>query len=236
MIERSIDKAQTLALIQPGSIGTVTQVGRGLSAKQLRVGSIPTRYSNLYVMNDISPPNSQTESWLVRDVTGAEPSVSCKTKKQAEAWVAHLWQWRPASRPIIERIGVDVVREIPQPTSCEFHPKGWGHELWLVNCEKYCGKILYFNKAGNKCSFHYHKLKNEHFYCSAGGFLIKMSWADDLEKSEMIYVFKGNTIEIPIGLRHQMIALYDASELIEISTQHLEDDSYRVAPGDSQKV
>lgn len=125
--------------------------------------------------------------------------------------------------------------KIPEVTKPEMHPKGWGYELWLVNNERYCGKILHFAKAGNKCSFHYHKLKAEHFHCSQGGFLLKMSWGDDLEKAEMIYLFKGQTIEIPIGLRHQMIALDDGSELIEISTTHLEDDSYRVAPGDSQK-
>ena len=125
--------------------------------------------------------------------------------------------------------------KIPECTSPEFHPKGWGYELWLVNNNKYCGKILHFDKIGNKCSFHYHKLKAEHFHCVSGGFLLKLSWDDDYENSQMVHLFKLNTIEIPIGLRHQMIALEDGSELIEISTTHLEDDSYRVAPGDSQK-
>jgi len=41
--------------------------------------------------------------WVVRDLTRAEPSVSCDTKEQAEAWVRHLWEWRPNARPVIER-------------------------------------------------------------------------------------------------------------------------------------
>ena len=38
-------------------------------------------------------------------------------------------------------------------TNPEHHPKGWGYELWLVNNEKYCGKILHFEKD-RRCSFH----------------------------------------------------------------------------------
>ncbi len=43
-----------------------------------------------------------SEKWLVRDLTGAEPSVSCDTKADAEAWVRHLWEWCPNARPVIE--------------------------------------------------------------------------------------------------------------------------------------
>jgi len=60
-------------------------------------------------------PNEQTDAptalapatgsvkWVVRDLTCAEPSVSCDTKERAEAWVRHLWEWRPNARPIIEQ-------------------------------------------------------------------------------------------------------------------------------------
>ena len=46
-------------------------------------------------------------------------------------------------------------------------PKGWGYEKWIVNNEKYCGKLLFFEK-GKKCSWHYHKLKHETFYLHSG--------------------------------------------------------------------
>ena len=42
-------------------------------------------------------------------------------------------------------------------------PKGWGYEKWIVNTDEYCGKLLHFIK-GKKCSWHYHKLKDETFY------------------------------------------------------------------------
>ena len=42
-------------------------------------------------------------------------------------------------------------------------PKGWGYEKWIVNSPLYCGKILWFCKD-KKCSWHYHKKKDEVFY------------------------------------------------------------------------
>ena len=33
----------------------------------------------------------------------------------------------------------------PEIIEYEDHPKGWGHERWIVNKEKYCLKILSFN-------------------------------------------------------------------------------------------
>ncbi|BCU98886.1 MAG: hypothetical protein CM15mV24_1110 [Bellamyvirus sp.] len=46
-------------------------------------------------------------------------------------------------------------------------PKGWGYEKWIVNTEEYCGKLLFFNE-GKRCSWHYHKLKDETFYLQSG--------------------------------------------------------------------
>jgi len=51
----------------------------------------------------------------------------------------------------------------PFESDCCKVPKGWGHELILVNNEKYCGKILFFKK-GCKFSMHYHMIKQETWY------------------------------------------------------------------------
>ncbi|MDO8492848.1 MAG: hypothetical protein Q7S34_04365 [bacterium] len=40
------------------------------------------------------------------------------------------------------------------------HSKGWGEELWIINNEKYCGKLLKFNK-GALFSDHFHIIKEE---------------------------------------------------------------------------
>lgn len=110
----------------------------------------------------------------------------------------------------------------------KFVPKGWGFEKWIVNTEEYCGKLLYFVK-GKKCSWHYHKLKDETFYIQSGKILLKYSESDT--PMFEITLVPGDKFHIYRGLRHQMIALED-TELFEFSTQHFDEDSYRLINGD----
>ena len=112
----------------------------------------------------------------------------------------------------------------------KFVHKGWGWEKWIVNCDKYCGKLLFFEK-GKKCSWHYHKIKDEVFYLQTGKLVVKFSGNDDLEKAEEIILNPGENFHVYTGLRHQMIALED-TELFEFSTQHYDSDSHRIEKGD----
>lgn len=112
----------------------------------------------------------------------------------------------------------------------QIHPKGWGKEVWLVNSDLYCGKILEFI-GGKKCSWHYHKVKTESFYVLEGSFIILHSMADDIRTAKELRLDVGEVFHVPRLLRHQMIAIGD-SKLIEVSTKHLEDDSYRIIKGD----
>ena len=112
----------------------------------------------------------------------------------------------------------------------EEYPKGWGRELWIVNTNGYCGKILEF-KADKRCSFHYHLLKDETFYLQEGCIELVTSWEDDIETADRIILHPGDKHHIPQGLRHQMIAL-EPSKLFEFSTTHYESDSYRIIKGD----
>tara|TARA_R110000744_G_scaffold69541_9_gene141152 strand:+ start:1770 stop:2129 length:360 start_codon:yes stop_codon:yes gene_type:complete len=112
----------------------------------------------------------------------------------------------------------------------KFVSKGWGFEKWIVNNKEYCGKLLYFVK-GKKCSWHYHKLKDEVFYVQSGKLLVKYSDRDDLENADEIILNKGDNFHVYRGLRHQMMALED-TELFEFSTQHFDEDSYRITKGD----
>lgn len=112
----------------------------------------------------------------------------------------------------------------------KFVPKGWGFEKWIVNNKEYCGKLLYFVK-GKKCSWHYHKLKDETFYIQSGKILLKYYDEDDIAYAHDITLIKGDKFHIYRGLRHQMLALED-TELFEFSTQHFDEDSHRITPGD----
>ena len=112
----------------------------------------------------------------------------------------------------------------------EIHVKGWGHEIWIVNNESYCGKILHFME-GKRCSFHYHMIKTETFYLQYGKLIVLYSEQNDIDAAREVILLPGDIFHVPIGLRHQMIAL-EESELFEFSTQHFENDSYRIIKGD----
>lgn len=112
----------------------------------------------------------------------------------------------------------------------ERHPKGWGYEDWICNNENYCGKLLYFKK-GKKCSWHYHKIKDEVFYVQSGKLLVRYSKQDTIEKCNTITLEPGDCFHVPTGLRHQMEALED-TELFEFSTTHFDEDSNRIINGD----
>ena len=108
--------------------------------------------------------------------------------------------------------------------------KGWGFERWIVNKEEYCGKLLYFFK-GKMCSWHFHKIKDETFYIQSGKIKLLWSYGDDISKANEIILEKGDRWHVKIGQRHRMIALED-TELFEFSTQHFDEDSYRLQRGD----
>jgi len=108
--------------------------------------------------------------------------------------------------------------------------KGWGWERWICNGPEYCGKLLFF-EADKRCSWHYHKLKDEVFYLQSGLVIVNYSEDDDLENASQQILNPGENFHVYRGLRHQMIALQD-SELFEFSTQHFDEDSHRIVKGD----
>ena len=111
------------------------------------------------------------------------------------------------------------------------HPKRvekkWGYELWIHNDIDYCGKLLVFTKSGNKFSMHYHMIKDETWYIQKGAF--QFDWIDT-ENGERCYtqIQEGDVIEIKKGLPHQLTALTEEATVFEVSTQHFDEDSYRI--------
>ena len=108
-------------------------------------------------------------------------------------------------------------------------PKGWGEELIIENNEMYCGKLLIFKK-GCRFSMHYHLIKEESWYVDKGEFIYR--WIDT-ETAETIEqkLKPGDVVRQRVGQPHQLIALTDGT-VFEVSTQHFDEDSYRVVKGD----
>jgi len=110
-------------------------------------------------------------------------------------------------------------------------PKGWGEEIIIENNEMYCGKLLKFKK-GCKFSMHYHLIKDETWYVNEGEFLYR--WIDT-ETADVhdVKLKEGDVVRQRVGQPHQLFALTDGV-IFEVSTEHFDEDSYRVWKGDSQ--
>jgi len=113
-----------------------------------------------------------------------------------------------------------------------FVSKGWGYEDWIVNKEEYCGKLL-FIKKGKKCSWHYHKNKDETFYIQSGKLEVTYGWDDRRTKdfTKKIVLEEGDSFHVPVLMRHQLKGLADVT-MFEFSTQHFDEDSIRIIKGD----
>lgn len=118
----------------------------------------------------------------------------------------------------------DTSRFIPTKKGqlVNFVEKAWGHEEWIVNNDKYCGKKM-FVKTGFRCSMHHHKVKDETFYIASGKVLLEME--DEGKKNQRV-MLPGDIQHIKIGLWHRFTGLED-SEILEFSTFHMDEDSYR---------
>tara|TARA_S200000501_G_scaffold317499_1_gene310880 strand:- start:21 stop:404 length:384 start_codon:yes stop_codon:yes gene_type:complete len=113
--------------------------------------------------------------------------------------------------------------------------KGWGYELiWATN-DKYCGKIMVFEKVGAKFSMHFHNEKDETWFVNSGKF--KVRWIDT--SNAMMFekeLNEGDTWHNPPLQPHQLEALEPNSSITEVSTPDSVEDNYRLIPGDSQQL
>jgi len=112
--------------------------------------------------------------------------------------------------------------------------KGWGFEIVFANNDKYCGKLLVFDKAGAKTSLVFHKEKAKSWFINAGRF--KVTFIDvgtgEIKQTEL---GEGQTADFgPLG-PHQIEALADNSMIFEVGTADYVEDRFRLSPGDTQK-
>jgi len=111
--------------------------------------------------------------------------------------------------------------------------KGWGYEvIWATN-DKYCGKIMVFEKVGAKFSMHFHKEKDETWFINNGRFLLR--WIDTTDASLHEQELKsGDVWHNPPLQPHQLVCMEAGSSITEVSTPDSVEDNYRIVRGDSQ--
>mgnify|MGYP003121150186 FL=1 len=105
--------------------------------------------------------------------------------------------------------------------------KAWGYELWLANDEEndYCGKILHVNE-GHRFSMHFHADKHETFYILKGKCRLRTVDTKTTVQN-IIELNEGDCYKIERLTPHQIEAITDC-DIIESSTFHRDEDSYRV--------
>lgn len=106
--------------------------------------------------------------------------------------------------------------------------KLWGYEVWLVNNEKYCAKILRV-KPGFQCSLHMHPIKKESFYVQDGVVDLQIGELNDsgLMDLKQLRLNIGDSHTIEPGTFHRFWS-DDGAEILEISTTHSDDDVVRL--------
>ena len=111
--------------------------------------------------------------------------------------------------------------------------KGWGFELVWANNDKYCGKLLVFDRAGAKTSLVFHKEKAKSWFINAGKFKITFIDVTTGEIKEAI-LEEGKTVDFGALGPHQVEALVAGSIIFEVGTSDYVEDRFRLAPGDTQ--
>ncbi len=103
--------------------------------------------------------------------------------------------------------------------------KDWGVEYWIVN-ETYCGKKLKLFQ-GMQCSLHHHKIKDETFYVVSGEVAFELD-------GEHRVLFPEDSVHVPPLSKHRFGGI-ENSIIIEFSTHHSDDDTYRDEPSGVMK-
>ena len=113
--------------------------------------------------------------------------------------------------------------------------KGWGYEIIWASNDKYCGKMMIFEKPGAKFSMHFHREKDETWFVNAGQFMLRYIDTKTAILHEKL-LKQGDVWHNPPLQPHQLEALQPNSMIFEVSTPDSVEDNYRIMPGDSQNV
>ena len=111
--------------------------------------------------------------------------------------------------------------------------KGWGFEIVWANNDKYCAKLLVFERAGSKTSMVFHKEKAKSWFVNAGKFKITYIDIQTGEVKEAI-LDEGKTVDFGPLSPHQLEALSSGGIIFETGTSDYVEDRFRLAPGDTQ--
>ena len=113
--------------------------------------------------------------------------------------------------------------------------KGWGYEIVWANNDKYCAKMLVFERAGAKTSLVFHKEKTKSWFVNAGKFKVTFIDVATGKVNEAV-LEEGKTADFGQLGPHQLESLVPNSIIFEVGTSDYVEDRFRLAPGDTQML
>jgi mannose-6-phosphate isomerase-like protein (cupin superfamily) len=104
----------------------------------------------------------------------------------------------------------------------------YGYDLIWSNTDDYCGKILVFEKAGNKTSLLFHKERKKSFFVNSGEFILRYIDTQTAEMKDQI-LREGDVWKAPILTPHQLECRTDDASITEVGTCEIFYDIYYVS-------
>lgn len=104
--------------------------------------------------------------------------------------------------------------------------KLWGQEIWLVNNDRYCAKILVI-VPGFECSKHMHPIKKETFFILDGVLALETWDENDCRNIELLGEGESKTLE-PCTYHRFSSGWDNPTMILEISSTHSDEDVVRM--------
>ena len=208
-LKENVDDAGKKLMDITGAKILITRGNEGMTLFEKNdITTFPAKAKNIF---DVSGAGDTVLATLTLAwISGASLKEAAELSNNAAAIVIE--------KPGVVAITFDELRS-SLTSSVKIVPKVWGEEQWLVNNEKYCGKRMLI-KEGYYCSYHKHKIKEETFYVLEGSLEV-------IKEGQYLVVKGGETLHLKPGEYHSFRALKNTT-FFEFSTQHLDEDNYRL--------
>jgi hypothetical protein len=107
--------------------------------------------------------------------------------------------------------------------------KPWGYEVIWANTDKYCGKLIVFEKEGAKTNLIFHKEKRKSWFVNAGKFKILFIDVATGQHREAI-LEEGKTVDFGELSPHAIEAMVPNSIIFEVGSSETTDDIFMLTP------
>lgn len=112
--------------------------------------------------------------------------------------------------------------------------KSWGYEILWAQNEKYCGKIIVFEKNGSRIPMHFHKEKDKSWFVNSGKFLLRYIDTKNARIIEKV-LSEGETFQILPLVPHQIESMNANAMIFEVSTGISGEDFYQISPDNKKE-